>query len=132
MTTSNAVRRIAAIASLAIAVTACSTAPTPQAQAWSGTSTSGETAHPLQVDVAVLGADWTGTYTIGTTPPFTGDVTAELADGVLTGELIATSACTFALTGTVTDDALEATFTPAGCPGGEAGTWSATPTDGDR
>ena len=125
---STTVRRLITIASLAIAISACSPAPTPQAQSWTGTSTSGATVQSLQIDVGVLGTDWSGTYTIGSTPPFTGDVNAELEGNVLTGELHATTSCTFTLTGTVTDDALEATFTPADCPGADAGTWSATPT----
>lgn len=120
--------RLGVATTLAIAVTACGGAPTPQAQAWTGTTEFGTTVHPLQVDVAVDGADWSGTYTIGSTPPFTGDVVAELLDGVLTGQLIATSSCRFDLAGTVSDDALEGTFTPTACPGGEAGTWTATPT----
>lgn len=122
-------RRIGLVATVAITISACSNAPVPQPQAWTGTTTSGATVHPLQVDVELTGTVWSGTYTVDSAPPFTGDVVAELIDGVLTGQLIATSSCTFDLTGTVTDDALEATFDPTDCPGGAPGTWSATPTE---
>ena len=128
MNATNAIRQLTTIAILAIAISACSPTPTTQAQSWTGTSTSGTTAQPLQVDVDVRGTVMAGTYTIGTTPPFTGDLTAELEGTALTGELHATSSCTFTLTGTLTPNTLEATFTPSDCPGAEAGTWNATPT----
>ena len=120
--------RLGLAAVAAITLAACGVAPAPQAQAWTGTTAYGTTVEPLQVDVAIDGTAWSGTYTIGSTPPFTGDVVADLVDGVLTGQLIATSSCRFDLTGTVTADALDATFVPTACPGGETGTWSATPT----
>jgi hypothetical protein len=119
--------RFGLAASVAVAVTACGGAPVPQAQVWTGTTEYGGAVLPLQVDVAVAGADWSGSYTIGSTPPFTGDVVAELLGGVLTGQLVATTSCSFDLVGAVSDDALEATFTPAACPGGVSGTWSAAP-----
>ena len=120
--------RLGLAAGLALTLTACGQALVPQPQAWTGTTAFGGRVQPLQVDVALDGIDWSGTYTVGSTPPFTGDVVAELVDGVLTGQLVATSTCTFDLAGTVTDAALEAVFTPADCLGGDAGTWSATPT----
>ncbi|CAN5639139.1 hypothetical protein BH23DEI1_BH23DEI1_11570 [soil metagenome] len=113
---------------IAATVTACGSAPSPQVQAWIGTSTSGTSTHSFEVAAVLDGREWLGTYTLGSTPPFTGDVVAELADGVLTGQLIATASCAFDLNGTLTAEALEAAFTPTACPGGEAGTWSATPT----
>jgi hypothetical protein len=122
--------RLGLVAGVAFVLAACGVAPAPQVQAWTGTTTSGGTVAPLRIDVALDGSDWTGTYTVAGTPPFTGDVVAELVDGVLTGQLIATSACRFDLAGTVTDAALEAAFAPNGCPGGAAGTWIATPAPG--
>lgn len=119
--------RLGLAAAVAVLLAACGQAPVPPPQVWTGTTAYGGTVHPLRVDVALDGSDWSGTYTIGSTPPFTGDVVAELVDGVLTGQLIATSSCDFDLTGTVTEAALEAEFVPADCPGGDAGTWSATP-----
>lgn len=119
--------RLVALASVAVALTACSLTPPPRAQTWTGTTAFGAAVHPLQVDVVLRGTDWTGRYTIGSTPPFTGDVVAELVDGVLTGELRATATCTYDLAGTVTEDALDATFTPSACAGGEGGTWNAVP-----
>jgi hypothetical protein len=120
--------RLGIAAAVALTLAACGRAPVPQPQAWTGTTAFGGSVQPLHVDVTLDGTDWSGTYTIGSTPPFTGDVVAELVDGVLTGQLVATSTCTFDLAGTVTDAALEAAFTPGDCPGGDAGTWSATPT----
>lgn len=117
--------RFGLAASVAIALTACGGAPVPQAQAWTGTTEFGGAVHPLRVDVVVDGTDWSGSYTVGSTPPFSGDVVAELVGGVLTGRLIATTNCTFDLVGAINDDALEATFTPAPCPGGATGTWNA-------
>ena len=133
MNATNVLVRTLAIASLALAITACSTAPAPQPQSWTGTTTSGDAVQPLEVDATLTttttGSAWSGTYTIGSTPPFTGDVVAELAGEALTGELIATSSCRFALTGNLTATTLEAAFAPTDCPGGAAGTWSATPTE---
>lgn len=119
--------RISLAAGAVAALAACGAPPAPQTQAWIGTTEFGAGVQPLRVDVALDGTDWSGTYTIGSVPPFTGAVEAELVDGVLTGRLIATSSCAFDLAGTVTDAALEAAFTPGACPGGDAGTWSATP-----
>ena len=60
--------------------------------------------------------------------PFTGRVDGTLANGVLEGALVVSEACRFGLVGTVSGDALEATFAPTGCPGGAEGTWTATRT----
>lgn len=132
MTTKTTIVRLAALAGMAIGLTACGLTPPPHAQTWTGTTTFGATAHPLHIDVVLRGTDWTGRYTIGSTPPFTGDVVAELIDGTLTGELQATATCTYTLAGTITHDALDATFTPTACPGGEGGTWTATPAVADE
>lgn len=115
---------------LALVLAACAGAnPTSERQAWSGTTTSADGTFPLTV-VATFqptGA-WTGTYTVERTPPFTGDVDATLLEGVLDGELVVTASCRFELTGIVAGDALEATFAPVACPGGAAGSWSASRT----
>lgn len=64
-----------------------------------------------------------GAYTIATRPPFTGEVYAVLDGQTLTGTLIVTRDCAYALAGSITDDSLTATFTPEACDGGsdEAG-----------
>ena len=114
---------------LALALAACAAPASDERQAWTGTSTTGATTVPLTIDATLTPAGaWSGTYTLQRTPAFTGDVTATLAAGALTGELTVANDCRFALAGTITADALEATFTPTDCPGGTGGTWSATRT----
>jgi hypothetical protein len=114
---------------LALALAACAAPASDERQAWSGTSTSGADTFPLTIDATLTptGA-WAGTYTLERTPPFTGTVTATLTAGVLAGELLVANDCRFELAGTLTADALDATFTPTACPGGTGGTWSATRT----
>lgn len=114
---------------LALALAACAAPASDERQAWSGTSTSGTDTFPLTIDATLTPAGaWSGTYTLERTPPFTGDVIATLVGGVLAGELTVSNDCRFELAGTVTADALEATFAPTDCPGGTGGTWSATRT----
>ncbi len=126
-------RQVAAVllaGCLALVLAACAaTAPSSERQAWAGTSTAGADTFPLTIDATLTSAGaWTGTYTVDRTPPFTGDVEARLLAGALAGELIVSDACRFELAGTVSADALDATFAPTDCPGGTGGTWSATPT----
>lgn len=118
-------RPILALVLAALALAACSTPP--QVQTWTGTTTSGGTSQPLTVEAALApDGSWVGTYTVASEPPFSGDVVATLTGTALEGELIATHACRYDLSGTLDGDALTATFEPANCPGGATGTWSAT------
>jgi hypothetical protein len=111
---------------LATLLAACTSGPTTNQQAWEGTTTSADGTFPLTVAVTLTtdGA-WTGTYTVERTPAFTGAVDATLVAGVLEGVLNVSDDCRFALTGTVTADALEAAYAPTECPGGSDGTWTA-------
>ena len=118
------------LAALAALLAACAS-PTPAAQrgAWEGTSTSADGAFPLTIATTLSAAGgWTGTYTLARAAPFSGRVDGTLVNGVLEGALVVSDACRFGLVGTVTGDALEATFAPTGCPGGAEGTWTATRT----
>lgn len=118
---------------LAVLLAACANATPPfERQAWEGTTTTAEGTFPLTIATTLTaGGGWTGTYTVERTPPFTGDVDATLAAGVLEGVLVVSDACTFELVGTVSDDALDATFAPTECSGGASGTWRATRTAPD-
>ncbi len=116
-------------AGLTLLLAACATTPSSELQAWTGTSTAGADTYPLTIDATLSPAGaWAGTYTVERTPPFTGDIAGTLVAGVLEGELTVSDACRFELVGTVTGDALDATFAPTDCPGGSGGTWSATRT----
>lgn len=115
-------------AGLALVLASCAAGDrVAEVQAWAGTSTTGDATYPLAIDttLAPSGA-WAGTYTVQRTPPFTGEVEGTLVNGVVDGVLIVSSACRFELAGTVSDAALDATFTPSDCPGATGGTWTVT------
>jgi len=116
------------LALLGISLAACSGGgPTIQSQSWTGTSTVAGVAHPLELRTTLTpGGAWTGAYRLDRTPPFTGTVDARFADGALTGVVVVSADCRFALAGQRTGDELTATFVPTTCPGGAGGTWSAT------
>jgi hypothetical protein len=116
------------LALLGIALAACSGGgPTSQRQTWTGTSTVAGVAHPLELRATLTpGGVWAGAYRLDRTPPFTGAVDARFADGTLTGVVVVSDACRFALAGQRTGDEIVATFLPTDCPGGVGGAWRAT------
>lgn len=111
---------------VAAAVAGCgTTGPAGTAETWTGTTTYDGTSHGLTVEV-VREPDgaWTGTYTLETSPSFTGEVVATVADQALTGDLVATGSCRYALEGTIDGDVLVADFEPAPCDGASSGSWT--------
>ena len=104
---------------LAALLTACAS-PTPAAQrgAWEGTSTSADGAFPLTLATTLSAAGgWPGPTRSSAAPPSPAASTPRSRTGSSTVPW-SSRRLPIRLVGTVSGDALEATFAPTGCPGG--------------
>lgn len=113
--------KVVLVVAVLLLVTSCSSPVTPDI--WNGETTNSDTGavQGLRLEVVNRSDSWRGSYYVEAAR---GAFDGTNDNGVLTATLIASDTCTFELNGTVTGDALTATFEPTDCPGGNTGTWA--------
>ena len=100
---------------------ACGRTDTPvDTETWSGVATSGGVERTVTLEVERRGDRLTGEYRVNDVP---GTFEGELDGTALTAELRPSADCSYALTGTLSDSLLEATYEPLDCPDGSEGVW---------
>ena len=93
-------------------------------ETWSGVATSGGVERTVTLEVERRDDRLTGDYRVNDVP---GTFEGELDGTSLAAELRPSGDCSYVLTGTLSDSALEATYEPLDCPGGSEGAWSLRP-----
>lgn len=114
-------KRITAIltfAGLALLLSACQDAP-PRFT-FAGTTTAAGVEQPLTLTFEQRGKHLSGEYLVLAAK---GTFQGTLENTTLTAELRPGPDCTYSFEGSLVGNALTGAFEPAGCPGGQSGTW---------
>lgn len=94
--------------------------PAPR-MSFTGTSTIDGVDRDLRLEVERLDERLIGEYTVGVSG---GSFSGTVLGSAVTAVLKPSNECTYSFSGTLGESALDGSFEPSACPGGQTGTWS--------